>query len=829
MAITCVAASAADKPNPKGVAFFETKIRPVLTKYCYQCHSARSKKPKGELLLDTKAGIRKGGESGHAVVPGNLKESLLIAAIRHTGDVSEMPPKQKLPDAVIADFEKWVKMGAPDPRNGKKAIFGPRKIDFKEARKFWAFVPPKMPSPPKLKNGNWARTEIDRLLLAKMEAKGVTPVRDADKVTLIRRATFDLTGLPPTPAEVDAFLQDSTPNAFETVVDRLLKSPQFGEHWGRHWLDVVRYAESTGKERNYLYPNAWRYRNYVIDSFNADKPYDQFVREQIAGDLLPFKSSRQADEQVIATGFLAMGPKSLNERNKLKFTMDVVDDQIDVTGRAILGMTIACARCHDHKFDPIPTKDYYAIAGIFRSTQVVSGVRGRRGVRNGGGTVGIALQSGGGGKKYAVHAAKMKELQKQLRRGVTQLARAGKKGKGKKRKRLNKKQLQRLIQRMRIPAVRKTDSPQVVKVKKEMQRVVAEIKKRRKNAPPAPGLAMGVKDGPRTVDSKIFIKGDVTDQGELVPRGFLTVTRRDDDPKVTGKSGRLELAQWLTSKHNPLTARVMANRVWQHLFGVGLVKTVDNFGLNGERPQHPELLDHLAIRFAGNGWSVKSLIKEIMLTRAYQLSSDYHEKNNTIDGDNRLVWRGGRRRLNAEAIRDAILAVSGQLDRVRPKSSTLARAGQGEIGRRLNVNSLRAGGNFRSVYLPVIRQAMPEMMRVFDVADPSLVVGERDVTTVPTQALFMMNSPFVMQQSAAMAKRLFAEKGMDDAARVRFAYRLALSREPTKRESDRVLKFIAEYREMLGKNVKAGSDRELEGWTAFCQTLFASAEFRYLY
>jgi cytochrome c553 len=812
-------ANAADKTDPKGIAFFEKKIRPVLVKQCYQCHSSQTKKPKGGLLLDTKAGALKGGETGHAVVPGNLKDSLIIAAIKHTGDVSEMPPETaKLPDAVIADFEKWIRMGAPDPRDGKKRIVGPRKIDFKAARRFWAFQLPKKHPVPAVKNRSWPRTDIDRFLLAKMESDGIAPARDVDRATLIRRATFDLTGLPPTPQEVAAFLNDSSPNAFEKVVDRLLASKRFGERWGRHWLDVVRYAESTGKERNYPYAYAWRYRNYVIDSLNADKPYDRFIREQIAGDLLPAKSNEQLNEQAIATGFLALGPKSLNERNRLKFEMEVVDDQIDVTGRAVLALTLACARCHDHKFDPIPTTDYYALAGIYRSTQVLAGIRGRR-ARAGTSSGLVSLHSGKKGGNYDGYQEKLQEARQQLRRAVTRLARqGGANGKRKKaRKKLNKKQLQRLINRMQEPVISRNDSPQVVRLKKAVQQAIREIKKLQKNAPPAPAMAMGVKDAGRAIDSKVFIKGEVTDQGETVPRGYVTAVWQPERAKMPADhSGRLQLADWLTSTKNPLIARVMVNRIWQHLFGTGLVKSVDNFGELGERPSHPQLLDYLAVDFMANGWSVKRAIKTQMLTRGYRLASEHSEKNYTLDPENRLVWRGGRRRLDAEAIRDAMLAVSGELDVQRPASSPLQNLGQGEIGRQLSAPSAR-GSKLRSVYLPVVRQAMPEMMRVFDVADPSLIVGEREVTTVPTQALFMMNNPFVIERSEAMAKRLLDEKGMDDSKRVAYAYQLALGRKPTKRETERVLKFLS------------SAGRNQQGWATFCQTLFASAEFRYLY
>ncbi|GAB4151965.1 MAG: PSD1 and planctomycete cytochrome C domain-containing protein [Planctomycetaceae bacterium] len=830
LGILSVSASAAE-PDPKGIAFFEKKIRPVLVKHCYQCHSTTGKKPKGGLLLDTREGTRKGGETGHAVVPGNVKESLLIAAIQHTGDVSEMPPKQKLPDDVIADFVRWVKMGAPDPRV-KKSSLVKRKINFAEARKFWAFVPPKLHDIPKVKQATWPKTPIDQFLLSRMESNGLKPVGDASRESLIRRATFDLTGLPPTPAEIRAFVNDTSPKAFEKVIDRLLASKQFGERWGRHWLDVVRFAESTGKERNYLYPFAWRYRNYVIDSFNANKPYDQFVREQIAGDLLPAKNDTVRDEQIIATGFLAFGPKSLNERNRLKFQMDEVDDQIDVTGRAILGMTIACARCHDHKFDPIPTTDYYALAGIFRSTQVISGVKGRRGVRNGGNTAGIPLRGGPDAAKYREHERKLTSLQARLQKARQELVKLERReqknernGKQRRKKRNKKNRRKNANQ---LPVISPNDSLAMKAAKRRVRLMMTDLRKLRTNAP-APRVAMGVKEAANAFDSRVFIKGEVNDQGKVVPRGFVTVVHVEKAPAISGStSGRLELAKWLTDESNPLTARVMVNRIWAHLFGRGIVGTVDNFGQLGERPSHPQLLDYLAIQFMKSGWNVKATIKSIMLSRAYGLATSHDPANYTTDPGNRFIWRSSRRRLDAESIRDAILAVSGQLDLTRPESSPVQKL-NGEIGRQVSVGSLQNNLTCRSVYLPILRQAMPVMLKVFDVADPSLIVGQRDVTTVPTQALFMMNSPFVMKQAELTARKLFNNRSMNDGQRVELAYQLMVSRSPSPAEKARVLKFINQHREQLGKSVSPGSEEDLVGWTSFCQALFASAEFRYLY
>src|SRR5262245_29631650 len=366
-------AAPAAEDDPKGIDFFEKNIRPILVANCYQCHSASSKELKGDLRLDTKEGIRKGGESGAALVPGKPEESLIVKALRHE-DGLEMPPKEKLPGSVVANFVKWIEIGAPDPRKANVTTVG-GKINIAEARKFWAFTPPKIVPPAKVKNAAWPKSQIDRYLLAALEERNLSPVADADRRTLIRRAYFDLIGLPPTPEETEAFVSDSDPKAFEKVIDRLLAMPQFGERWGRHWLDIARYGESSSKERNIPYPMAWKYRDWVYDAITADKPFDQFVREQIAGDLLPAKNDQQRNEMLTATGFLTLGPKSLNTRNQEQFRMDVADEQLDVATRGVMALSVACARCHDHKFDPIPTADYYAMVGIFRSTEVLGGVK----------------------------------------------------------------------------------------------------------------------------------------------------------------------------------------------------------------------------------------------------------------------------------------------------------------------------------------------------------------------------------------------------------------------------------------------------------------------
>jgi cytochrome c553 len=818
-----------ERLDPKGVDFFEKNIRPVLVQQCYKCHSATAKEPKGGLRLDTRDGLRKGGESGLAVVPGQLDDSLLISAIRQDGDAPAMPPNDRLPDNVIEAFEKWVLMGAPDPR-GVKPPGTKKGSELAEARKFWAFRPPRRVPPAEVKLSAWPRTDIDRYLLAAMETEGLHPVADADRYTLLRRATFDLTGLPPTPEEMAAFVSDKSADAFAKVVDRLLASAAFGERWGRHWLDIARYGESTGKERNVAFPMAWRYRDYVIDSFNADKPYHQFLREQIAGDLLQATSTARQNEYLTATGFLALGTKSLNERNREQFLMDVADEQMDVVTRAVLGVTVTCARCHDHKFDPFSQADYYALAGIFRSTETLSGVKQGN---NKTGYTGDLLALAASAKESALSDTERDELRrleaevKELKAQAAQKAAAAAKP----------------AEPAAPPA--KTPAPSTAKAKKKKKdrppqkpgaaeaRRIAELQDRidtlRAKATGTPDMVMAVRDNPVPINCAILARGEINERGAEVPRGFPAVLSTAASPKVNPKaSGRLELAHWVAQSANPLTARVMANRIWAHLFGTGIVATLDNFGELGDRPSHPELLDYLALRFVEHGWSVKKLIREIVLSRAYQLASTHDDSNYSTDPENRLLWRMTRRRLEAECIRDAMLAASGQLDPARPSGSPTKEI-SGEIGRNANTAALRRDVHCRSVYLPMVRGLVPELLAIFDMADPNLVVGQREVTTVATQALYLMNSPFVAGQAEAMAARLLARSELDEARRVDLAYRLALGRPANATECQRAQSYIRTITAALENAGVPQGDQTRRAWASLCQALFGSGEFRYAY
>jgi hypothetical protein len=781
-------ATAETPPTPEQTAFFEKSIRPVLVKECYSCHAASAEKVRGRFKLDSRENLRKGGESGPAIVPGDPKKSLLIQAIKHDHEELAMPPKKKLSDSVIADFEKWVAMGAPDPRDS--ADKGARYvIDLDKGRQFWSFQPLKKKTTPAVKDTSWPKSDIDRFLLAELEARGLKPVADADPRTLIRRLSFDLVGLPPTPEEVDAFVKAYAVQpqpALEAAVDRLLALPQFGERWGRHWLDVARYAESSGRSVNFAYPYAWRYRDYVIDAFSKDKPYDQFIREQLAGDLLPAQDDRQKAEFLVATGFLAIGPKAHDERNPQQFALDLADEQIDVTFQAFQGLTVACARCHDHKFDPIPQKDYYALAGIFRSTDTCYGTVRVFQNSHPGSTVSLPKDAGVTINLEPLTEERRAAINKQIKDTQDQMAQVTGQN--------------AFIQRVLLQS-------RVTQLQSQLAQYEAD------GTPKL--LAVGVREG-RGADSRLFIRGERTQPGETVKRGFPQVMT-SQQPTIGRGSGRRELANWIASKDNPLTARVMANRVWLHLMGRGLVPTPDNFGANGLPPSHPALLDHLALTFVDDGWSVKKLIRTIVLSRAYQLSAQFDDKNFETDPDNVLVWRMPKRRLEAEALRDTMLLLGGRLDLNRPRGSPVAQRGEGNVS--FGVRGPGGPGGdadtHRTVYTPIIRDGVPEGLTLFDFPDPTLIVGERATTTVPAQSLYLMNNPFVIRQAEGMADKLLAGND-DDAGKLTRAFQLCYSRPPSEKEVAYGQKFLEEYGKKRTRRAT---------WTALCQALFASAEF----
>jgi len=808
---------------PDQLQFFEKNIRPVLAQHCHKCHSAESDKVKGGLTLDTKQATLLGGESGHpGVTPGNIAQSSIYEAMTWKNEDMQMPPKQKLPDDVIANFKKWIEMGAPDPRETKvaNANGGKRVIDMDEGRKHWSFQKPVKHTPPEVKTEGWARTDIDKFILAGVEKAGLHPVRDADRPTLIRRISFDLTGLPPTPDEVKAFVADQSPDAVRRVIDMYLDSERYGERWARHWLDVARYAESSGKEVNVLYPHAWRYRDYVIESFKKDKPYDQFLREQIAGDLLKFSDKRDQAEKIVATGFLAVGSKGHNNRDRRQFAMDLVDEQIDAVSQSMLGLTLACARCHDHKFDPVTQRDYYALAGIFLSSETLFGTYDQLQNSNTSALIELDRNAGQVSGLAKIASAEVKQLKSRYEVAEKAATEARREAFAMRQQDRDKAGAAAFL---RIRGAR--DNAEAIK---------ADLDLFYEDGTPRT-LAMGVLDRKTPFNSPILVRGDIKQPGDVVSRGLVEVLCAKGEPlniSPQSGSGRLDLAFWIASKNNPLTARVMANRVWLKLMGSGLVATPDNFGVMGQKPTHPGLLDHLAVTFMENGWSVKKLIREIMLSRAYQTGSAYDAANYAVDPDNKLHWRMNQRRLDAEAIRDAMLAVGGVLNLYPVDGSPVARAGEGR--RALLTLQREVTGKpytYRSIYLPIVRDQIPEVLSVFDFPDASLVNGDRETTNVPSQSLFLMNNQQAQGAADAFAARVAKFDG-NSSERLSYAYQLAFGREPNAQERQAISNFWTRFQPQVAKSTGGGKDAkqraDFAALSAFCQSLIASAEFRYL-
>jgi cytochrome c553 len=801
--------------------FFEKNIRPVLIEHCYKCHSSESEKVKGGLTLDTKQATLLGGESGHpGVTPGNLAESSIYEAITWANDDMQMPPKNKLPADVIANFKKWIEMGAPDPREQKavaNATGGKRQIDMDEGRKHWAFQKPVKHDLPAVKTEGWARTDIDTFVLAGIEKAGLHPVKDADRPTLIRRIAYDLTGLPPTPDEVKAFLADTSPDAVKRVIDMYLDSHRFGERWGRHWLDIARYAESSGKEVNVLYPHAWRYRDYVIESFNRDKPYDQFLKEQLAGDLMKFETKHDQAEKIVATGFLAIGSKGHNNRDRRQFAMDLVDEQIDAVSQAMLGLTLACARCHDHKFDPVTQRDYYALAGIFLSSETLFGTYSQLQNVNTSTLIELDRAADMPAALAKITPSEYAALKKQ-HESAQQTA----------------DNIRDQIRGMGAQARNQQNAANFLRIRSSQDRaesVKADLDLFYTDGTPR-SLAMGTLDKERPINTPILIRGDIKQPGEVTPRGLVEVLCAKGEPlNISTGSGRLDLAWFIASKDNPLTARVMANRVWLKLTGSGIVATPDNFGIMGQKPTHPELLDHLALTFMDKGWSIKALIREIMLSRSYQMGSGYDAANYAIDPENKQHWRMSQRRLDAEAIRDATLAISGTLNLYPIDGSPVARAGEGREGIFNMARELQSKPYpYRSIYLPIIRDQIPEALSTFDFPDASLVTSERDSTNVPSQSLYLMNNPQAIGAADAFAKRIASYEGTP-IERLTHAYQLCFARPPTEPELTAIQTFWSRFPDQAanGKQTKEAKDyAQKAALSAFCQSLFASAEFRYL-
>jgi hypothetical protein len=704
LALCCQAGLRGAEPSRDQLEFFEKKIRPVLVAHCYKCHSAQAAKVKGGLLLDTRDGLLKGGASGPAVVPGNPAASLLLKALHY--DDLKMPPTSKLPEAVIADFQTRIKDGVADPRVATAVAPGMKAVDIEAGKRFWSFQMPHEHAAPEVRNVGWSRTGIDPFILARLEQSGLEPNPPADRRTWLRRVSFDLVGLPPTPEEVEAFVSDHSPEACENVVERLLASPHYGERWARMWLDVARFAEDqahiVGKDQSLFYPNAYLYRDWVIRALNADMPYDRFLKLQLAADLIePNDPTNHA-----ALGFIGLGPKYYG-RGSPAVMADEWEDRVDTVCRGLLGLTVACARCHDHKFDPIPTDDYYALAGVFASTRMFN-------------------------------------------RPLTD--KAGKKGDG------------------------EASQP------KEALHIVRE------GAP---------------TDLNVFVRGDVGNKGPVVPRHFLQVLSAGELQVFDQGSGRRQLAEAITSSHNPLTARVIVNRIWALHFGRPLVGTPSNFGALGERPTHPELLDDLAARFMTAGWSLKWLQREIVLSAAYQQSSKADTRRLVADPENRWLSRMHRRRLSVEAWRDAVLAAVGCLD-------------QAVGGPSLDPQDPKE--RRRTVYSVVSRLELNRMLALFDFPDPNVHASRRIETTTPLQKMFVLNSPFMVCQAERLAERLMTEAPNGEAERCRIerAYRSLYGRGATEAEIRLGLTFLTE------------GDDHVARWQQYAHVLLAANEMLYI-
>jgi mono/diheme cytochrome c family protein len=787
-------------PAPKftkdQVSFYEKDVLPVLKQHCLKCHGDDPEKIKGGLDLTTRKAVLEGGESGAVVDLAKPAESQLLKAIHYKDDNHKMPPKGKMPDKDIATIEKWVKDGLPvtADRLGDIAKVTPKGgVVTEEAKKYWAYQPVKRPAPPDVKGKEWVKSPIDAFVLAKLEAKNLKPVKPAEKAALVRRAYYDLTGLPPTPDEVDAFVNSKDANAYEKLLDKLLASPQYGEKWGRHWLDVVRFAETNGYERDGPKPYAWRYRDYVIRSFNDDKPYTQFIKEQLAGDEIPGYNP----EAIVATGFYRLGIWDDEPADPLLAVFDGYDDIVATAGQAFLATTFNCARCHDHKADPIPATDYYKLVAFFRDIRPYSETRDVRSKFN---LTDISPPNQRSKyeeelKKREARVAEIKKLMEAIEDEIikTLPAEDQRAAEG-----VDRPQV---VSGKVVPALKGKQKDDYTALKNER----AELNK--KPAPPGQQLALSVNNcdvNPRP--THVLVRGSPAAKGKEVKPGFPEVLGLPDPtipaPKPGAKTSgrRTVLAEWIASKDNPFTARVFVNRVWQYHFGKGIVPTANDFGKLGEMPTHPELLDWLAAEFMAGEWKLKRLHKLIMMSSTYQLSSQADADNLKADPSNALLWRANMRRLSGEEVRDSILAVSGSLNLKQfgpstyPKIPKEVLAGQSVPGQGWPTSPPEEG-NRRSVYAHVKRSLRVPILVGFDQPDPDSSCPVRYVTTVPTQSLGLLNGEFANEQAEAFARRLQKDAPNDLTAQVTRAIRLTTGRVPTVGEVKADVAFIERLKE----------------------------------
>lgn len=800
----------------EGVAFFEKEIRPLLARRCYSCHSEKAELLRADLRLDRPSSWSSHESAVPLVVPGEPDESLLIRAVRRERPELEMPPREPLPAGEVKLLEHWVRIGAPRPESptGNSGTPPVDPSDPEAGRDHWAFrplvdVPPRSAPPP-----GESVDPIDLYLEDRLEDAGLEPAPPASRRVLLRRLHLALVGLLPTADELRSFLEDPRPDALERRVDQLLASPHFGERWGRHWLDLARYADSNGLDENFLFRQAWRYRNRVIETFNEDQPFDRFVLEQIAGDLLPHETIEQRDRQRIASGFLLLGPKVLLGSHPERQRMDVADEQLDTIGRTVLGQTLGCARCHDHKFDPVPTADYYAMTGILTSTEVLEQrfMLGQQRVMER--LVGLGEDGDRLDAEYEKYWRERPALQGRLDRARQALTHLEKEA-STELEALVKKHADALAEGARSP-----ETPLGERVAAQKAHVQV-LEQKFSRPPPRPARAMIPSDRAKPGDEKIRLAGQYDRRGEVVPRGFLTVLSSGEIEIPADRSGRVELARWLTDTRDGagvLAARVLANRIWHHLMGRGLVRTVDNFGRTGEPPSHPELLDHLAAELLRGEWSIKSLVRRIVRTRAFARQSSPVPGAREIDPENVLLHRAHRRRLDPEIFRDCLLQVAGQLD-PSPRDSTVDYLGDQATAVGQNKNRRRTDFPCRSVYLPVIRNDLPEIFEALDFTDPQVTTGLRPRTVVATQGLFLLNDPSVTAAARGIATRLLEEHGTasrPDLIDAMFLRILQVS--PTASERRNVESFLVD--------LEADPDLDrLERWTLACQALAISSRF----
>jgi len=936
-----VLASLTAAANAADMTHFEQRIRPLLIANCIECHGPD--KQKGGLRLDSRGGWQTGGDSGPALVPGKIAESKLWQAVSYADRDLRMPPKRKLKDSELADLKSWIESGAPDPRD-EVATSGGKSNSTRADASFWSFQPPKLTPVPGVKNTAWPANDIDRFILAKLESHKLTPAPDASAAILQRRLAFDLTGLPPDLTQPAPL----TPAAYEKRVDELLASSAFAERFASHWLDITRFAESSGGGRSLPFKDAWRFRDYVIESIRDNVPVDRMITEHLAGDLLPAADSAARRRQVTATGFLALGPTNYEEQDKGMLRMDIVDEQLDTMGRAFLGLTIGCARCHDHKFDPISARDYYALAGILRSTKTLrnytdnvahwidtplpldgeaevaqqehekqvnalkdqiaalkddlrdagsADLRKRKNIAlsdlpgivvddSAAQKVGFWKQSTsyapyigtgylsdnneGKGEKTITFTPKIPktgryEVRVAFNAGpnraesatATILHADGEELKGVKMTTDSLKGLQFATlgtyrfeangqgfvlisnagsqgyvtvdavqfvpadETLAEPAAKK-ESAKASKLKQQLVALEKELKALQKDIPDRPE-AMSVADDSAPEDAKIHIRGSIRNLGASVPRGFIQAALHGNAPGIPAEaSGRLELAQWITSRENPLTARIMVNRVWHWLFGAGIVRTTDNFGSTGEPPSHPELLDYLALKFIEDGWSLKHLVKQMVMSRTYRMSSSAPMLSQ--DPDNRLLSHMNRKRMDAECLRDAMLTAAGTLDRAfgGPGVSEVKAVDANDQ----KIQNIEYGYQFldtrRSLYTAAFRNVRHPLFEVFDFADINQPIAQRTTSTVATQALFLMNSPKVIEQ-ARNAADVVLKASPDTDKRIDTAFQNSLQRGPTEKERGQVREFFES-----SQSGNASEDDVRDLWARFIQTLWSTPEFRFL-